>query len=56
METLSHNPHDTVIFSMQERRKPSQNEWVTSGGRVLNAVGIGETNKAAGLRRILPIA
>ena len=43
---LSHNPHNSY-FLHAGTKKTLQNEWVTSGGRVLNAVGIGKTKQQA---------
>ena len=43
---LSQQSHDNY-FLHAGTKKNSQNQWVTSGGRVLNTVGIGETKKQA---------
>ena len=43
---LSHKL-DNSYFLHAGTKKNLQNQWITSGGRVLNAVGIGETKKQA---------
>ncbi len=43
---LSQNLHNSYFLHAGTKKNP-QNEWITCGGRVLNAVGIGQTKQQA---------